>query len=117
MQKSFKFVLGQDFNPSDHASTVVASQLLSGFLAGVFGAMLNTPGDTTRTILQKRLLGGGGAAVTGATTLLGVGKEIVAARGIGGLYTGFKYKAFHLGGGGALMAFFLPFYTKLFDKL
>ena len=29
-----------------------------GFCAGVFGAMINTPGDTIRTVVQKRVLGG-----------------------------------------------------------
>ena len=31
---------------------------LSGFCAGVFGAAINTPGDTVRTVVQKRVLGG-----------------------------------------------------------
>ena len=30
----------------------------TGFCAGVFGAMINTPGDTVRTVVQKRVLGG-----------------------------------------------------------
>ena len=32
------------------------SQLLSGFCAGVFGGAINTPGDTIRTVVQKRIL-------------------------------------------------------------
>ena len=83
-----------------------------GFCAGVFGAMINTPGDTIRTAVQKRML----SSAPGVTSFLGVGKEIVIARGAGGLYAGFKYKALHLGGGGALMAFFIPFFTKIFDQ-
>ena len=31
---------------------------LLGFCAGVFGAAINTPGDTVRTVVQKRVLGG-----------------------------------------------------------
>ena len=89
-----------------------ASQLLSGFLAGVFGALINTPGDTLRTVLQKRVLSN--AAGSAEATLLSVGREIVAARGVGALYAGISFKALHLGGGGALMAYLIPFFrTKV----
>ena len=37
--------------------------------------------------------------------------EIVSTRGIGGLYTGLGFKAVHLGGSGALMAAFIPFFA------
>lgn len=87
------------------------SQLLSGFLAGVFGACFNTPGDTIRSNLQKRAFQG----QTGLT-FFGVGSEIVQARGFSALYAGFKFKAFHLGGGGALMAFLIPFFTGIFAE-
>lgn len=86
------------------------SQLISGFLAGVFGAALNTPCDTIRSVVQKRVLGD----LVGANTFLTVGEEIVKSRGVGALYAGFGFKALHLGGGGALMAFLLPFFKKLF---
>jgi len=94
-------------------TTTAVSQLISGFLAGVFGTALNTPGDTIRSLIQKRVFGN----LPGDITLLGVGREIYASRGFAGLYAGFKFKAFHLGTGGALMAILLPFFTKLFDKL
>ena len=58
-----------------------------------------------------------GKAANQAITFLGVGRELYAARGLGGLYSGFKFKAFHLGGGGALMAFLIPFFKSMFDKL
>jgi len=58
-----------------------------------------------------------GKAANQAVTFLGVGKELYAAKGLGGLYSGFKFKAFHLGGGGALMAFLIPFFKNIFDKL
>jgi len=86
------------------------SQLLSGFLAGVFGAALNTPCDTIRSVVQKRVLGD----LVGANTFLAVGEEILKSRGVGALYAGFGFKAVHLGGGGALMAFLLPLFKKLF---
>ena len=50
----------------------------------------------------------------GTVQFLAVGQEIVKSRGFGGLYAGFKFKSLHLGGGGALMAFFLPFFKKIF---
>lgn len=95
--------------------------ILSGFFAGVFGACLNTPGDTIRSTIQKRVLSkimNPSAAVSSelATTFFGVGQEIVASKGIAGLYAGFQFKAFHLGGGGALMAVMIPFFTKLFAE-
>ena len=51
----------------------------------------------------------------GTVQFLAVGQEIVKSRGFGGLYAGFKFKSLHLGGGGALMAFFLPFFKKIFS--
>ena len=39
--------------------------------------------------------------------------EIVAARGIAGLYSGFAFKALHLGGSGAIMAVAVPFFSNL----
>lgn len=112
VNKALQTLVGDDVNINKSPSLKVCSQLISGFLAGVFGAALNTPFDTIRTTLQKRLLSPNAQA--GATTLLGVGSEIISARGISGLYAGFQFKAFHLGGGGALMAFFIPFFTKVF---
>jgi hypothetical protein len=96
------------------SATKTLSQLLSGFLAGVFGAALNTPGDTIRSALQKKVLQGQGFSASGVPlTLLGVGQEIVQSRGFSALYAGFKFKAFHLGGGGALMAFLIPFFSGI----
>jgi solute carrier family 25 2-oxodicarboxylate transporter 21 len=90
----------------------VIGQLLSGFLAGVFGAAINTPGDTIRTVLQKRILAVPGAISADAPTLISVGREILQTRGPAALYSGFGFKAVHLGGGGALMAFLIPLFRK-----
>ena len=92
------------------------SQILSGFLAGVFGAALNTPCDTVRSIVQKRIFTGP-AGSAASTTFLGVGAEVLRAKGAGALWAGFKFKAFHLGGGGALMAILVPTFKQIFDKL
>lgn len=90
----------------------MSAQVLSGFCAGVFGALFNTPGDTLRSTLQKKVLQG----APGHVSLLSVGQDIVKARGVPGLYAGFQFKAFHLGGGGALMAVLMPFFTKVFAE-
>jgi hypothetical protein len=105
-----KKIKGKDFDIKKDPNTQVISQLVSGFLAGVFGAALNTPADTIRSSIQKRVLSG----YPGDVSFFGIADEIIKARGYGGLYAGFNFKAVHLGGGGALMAVFLPFFKKLF---
>lgn len=89
-------------------------QLLSGFVAGVFGAAFNTPGDTIRTVIQKSVIGG---AVDVTPTFMGTARGIINDRGFAGLYAGFGSKAIHLGGGGALMAFFIPFFQTQLTKM
>lgn len=100
-----------DFNKKNPKTAKIIGQVLSGFLAGVFGACLNTPGDTIRSALQKKVL----SNVATQATLLSVGQDIIASKGVGALYAGFKFKAFHLGGGGALMAFLVPFFKDVFQ--
>jgi len=89
------------------------NRITSGFCAGVFGACLNTPGDTVRTVVQKRIFNNQLEKGV-ATTFLGVGREIVSQKGATALYSGFGFKALHLGGGGALMALFVPTFKKVF---
>ena len=101
---------GVRFMGGDPNKFKMGTQLASGFCAGVFGACFNTPGDTCRTIVQKRIFNNG----AGATTFLGVGREIVTTKGVTALWSGFSFKAMHLGGGGALMAFFVPTFKKMF---
>ena len=90
----------------------VLAQLTSGFAAGVFGAMFNTPGDTIRSVVQKRIF----AEPSIPATFFGVGKEIIQTKGVGALYAGFGFKAVHLGGGGALMAFLIPMFKGVFER-
>ncbi len=80
------------------------NNLVSGFLAGVTGAVFNTPGDTVRSVVQKRLL----STTPTRATFLSVGKEIVREKGVASLWSGFGWKAVHLGGGGAVMALAVP---------
>ncbi len=83
--------------------------LLAGFIAGVFGTAINTPGDTIRTIIQSRVF----REKTGVEhTIFSVVSEIYRNRGISGLYAGFVVKALYLGIAGAMMAYLVP----LFDE-
>lgn len=111
-----QFFAKNDFDKRNPKAAKTISQLLSGFLAGVFGACLNTPGDTIRSTLQKRVLSAvaKGSPLAVNPTFFSVGQEIVAAKGFSALYAGFGFKAFHLGGGGALMAFLIPFFKGVF---
>lgn len=107
----------QGWNERNPKAAKTVSQLLSGFLAGVFGACLNTPGDTIRSTLQKRVLSAvaQGRPLAVNPTFFSIGNEIVQAKGVSALYAGFGFKAFHLGGGGALMAFLIPFFKNVFQ--
>mmetsp|Transcript_17022 Transcript_17022/g.27691 ORF Transcript_17022/g.27691 Transcript_17022/m.27691 type:complete len:364 (+) Transcript_17022:96-1187(+) len=98
--------------------------LLSGWCAGVFGAMINTPGDVIRTTIQKRVLQDGAdcSMPAGLTGLLTSGpvnfvKEAASLssgpKGAGALWAGFGFKALHLGGSGALMALFIHLFRCL----
>lgn len=100
------------------ATTLVFRQLLSGFLAGIFGASLNTPFDTIRSSTQRQILSGNAFdANNNKVTLLTVGKSILQSKGFGGLYSGFNFKAVHLGTSGALMAVFMPFFKQYFENI
>ena len=106
---------GPDSELKKNETVKVFSTVLAGFLAGVFGGIINTPFDTIRSALQKRILT---QASTSAVkhTFVGVGREFVTGKGIASMYSGFSFKAVHLGGGGALMAFFIPFFADMMDK-
>ena len=41
-----------------------------------------------------------------------MGGEIIAQKGVTGLWTGFQFKAVHLGGSGALLAMLIPFFKE-----
>jgi len=100
--------------------SVFWTQLLSGFAAGVFGSVFNTPGDVIRSVIQKRAVASTSRyAITPALLLSGVteffkvGAEVIKTKGIQGLYYGFGFKAIHLGGSGALLAWLVPLFKGL----
>jgi hypothetical protein len=60
-----------------------------------------------RTNIQKAALSsnppyGPVALSVSLAPMVSIGKDIVAQRGLGGLYAGFAFKALHMGGSGAL---------------
>jgi solute carrier family 25 2-oxodicarboxylate transporter 21 len=95
------------------------ASLASGFLAGVFASIPNAPGDVVRSVVQKKLFEtpdrkAYGISPAGVMEHITVTREIVKQRGLKGLYSGFSFKALHLGGSGALMAFFIPVFANMF---
>jgi len=92
----------------------LAADLVSGFAAGVFGAALNTPGDTVRSVVMKRAFSGPPGAPN--PKFFDVAAEIVRERGAASLYSGFGFKAMHLGGGGACMALAAPRIKAALDR-
>jgi solute carrier family 25 2-oxodicarboxylate transporter 21 len=115
IEHAAKLIAGNDFNLKANPTANVIATTLAGFGGGVFGGVLNTPFDTVRSALQKNFLLGGPNAV--AQTFSAVARDVVKKRGPQGLYAGFGFKAMHLGGGGALMAFLIPFFNDVFDKI
>eukprot|EP00501_MAST-03F_sp_TOSAG23-6_P002607 GSMAST32.ASY1.ANO1.2748.1 assembled CDS len=105
------------------------AQFTAGFCAGTFAAAFNTPADVIRTIVQRRMFNEITASMKGSSEVtvtrtgfsLGLGfpehfrvfKEIIGKSGIKGVYPGFGFKAMHLGGSGALMAMFIPIFSRL----
>ena len=87
------------------------------FAAGCFAVIPNAPGDVVRSVVQKKLFqdpsrAAYGVSIGGVREHIVVAQEIVASSGVKGLYTGFAFKALHLGGSGALMAMFIPFFSE-----
>jgi len=110
-------IAGPDYKLKEHPGANTVAIVVAGFMAGVFGGLLNTPCDIIRTSMQKKVLTQAIGTAIGGNSFLSVGQEVLKARGLLGLYVGFKFKSLHLGGGGALMAFFLPLFNDIFEKI
>ena len=114
--------------PLDPSAQRSLGQFLGGFLAGVAGAAVNTPVDVVRTNCQKAALqqvmeeAEKGAVqrarptpaffMSAFTEFAAMSGKIVAEKGLAAMYLGFIPKAVHLGGGGALMAWLVPWFSK-----
>ena len=96
----------------------MTQNLLGGFAAGMFGAIFNTPGDVIRSAQQKSIMAAApvknsfspGLVMSGVSSFFAMGAKIAAEKGVGGLYSGFSFKALHLGGSGALLAMLIPMF-------
>lgn len=97
-------------------------KVAGGFAAGTLGAAINTPFDVVRTNLQKRGIVRAASDMPAREVYamafsfpeyFGLGKEIVGQNGLAAMYRGFAFKAVHLGGSGACLAFFIPFFQRL----
>jgi len=115
-------LFGKFMSDSESPAMTKVARFLAGFSAGVTGAIFNVPGDLIRTNVQKRALEALNAGqkphianpLFAFGELFTVGGELVARGGPGALWTGFFWKAVHLGGSGALMAILLPFFNSVF---
>lgn len=100
----------------------MTQNLLGGFAAGMFGAVFNTPGDVIRSAQQKSIMAAApvkhsfspGLVMSGVSSFFAMGAKIAAEKGVGGLYSGFSFKALHLGGSGALLAMLIPMFKGMF---
>lgn len=91
----------------------------AGFAAGIAGAAANTPFDVVRTNIQKEALSGASKDSPARLAwsfgkMASVAKDITAAKGVGALYSGFGFKALHMGGSGAFVAMLIPVCAKMF---
>jgi len=108
-------------------SNKLAQDVVAGFMAGATGTALNCWTDVCRSIVQKKALAETfDAAIPrpGVMEPLNPGPffatagEIMAARGITGLYAGVGPKMIHLGGSGAILAVLMPrFKTMWYDAM
>merc|ERR1712182_116855 len=76
----------------------LAQDILSGFMAGVFGTTLD-PANKGEGFFQACLNPG---------PFFGQASTIMAEKGIAGLYSGYGVKCVHLGGSGAILAVLVP---------
>lgn len=108
-------------------SNKLAQDVLSGFAAGATGTALNCWTDVCRSVVQKKALADtfdksiprpSALEPLNPVPFFTTASEIMAARGITGLYSGVGPKMIHLGGSGAILAVLMPrFKTMYFDMM
>jgi hypothetical protein len=96
------------------------AQFCAGFSAGTFAAIFNTPADVVRSVVQRRMFSeptrkAHGISPAGVVEHVVLAQKLLRAKGVRGLYPGFGFKAMHLGGSGALMATFIPIFSRVMD--
>lgn len=108
-------------------SNKLAQDVLSGFAAGATGTALCCWADVCRSVVQKKALAETFDASIPRPSVLeplnpgpffATAGEIMAQRGITGLYSGVGPKMVHLGGSGAILAVLMPrFKSMYFDMM
>merc|ERR1740121_1708396 len=108
-------------------SNKLAQDVLSGFAAGATGTALNCWTDVCRSVVQKKALADTFDPAIPRPAMLeplnpgpffGTASDIMAQRGLTGLYSGVGPKMVHLGGSGAILAVLMPrFKTMWFDMM
>lgn len=104
-------------------SSPLGQDIISGFVAGATGVMMNCWTDVVRSVVQKEAIQATFDKSIPAPSALyltvnpgpffGKASEIMASKGIGGLYSGVGVKCVHLGGSGAILAVLVPRFKKM----
>merc|ERR1719450_280045 len=105
----------------------LAGDVLAGFAAGATGTALNCWTDVCRSVVQKKALADTFDPAIPRPSMMeplnpgpffGTASEIMASKGITGLYSGVGPKMVHLGGSGAILAVLMPrFKSMWFDMM
>eukprot|EP00388_Colpodella_angusta_P004936 GDKJ01015683.1.p1 GENE.GDKJ01015683.1~~GDKJ01015683.1.p1 ORF type:complete len:302 (-),score=53.71 GDKJ01015683.1:311-1216(-) len=100
----------------------LATDITSGFCAGVVGVILNCWTDVVRSVVQKETirstfnLSSSPNTKPAYITFSSVFNRLVAQNGFKALYSGFLPKCLHLGGSGALLAVLMPRFKEIWVR-
>jgi len=103
----------------DNGFNPTVAKLGGGFLAGCLGAIGgNIPSDVVRSVVQKKAFSDParktyGISPAGVIEHITVAREIVAANGLKGLYTGWAFKTGYLGAGMSLSTLLIPMFAEM----
>merc|ERR1712039_370890 len=108
-------------------SNNLACDVVSGFAAGATGTAVNCWTDVCRSVVQKKALADTFDPAIPRPSVMeplnpgpffATASEIMATKGITGLYSGVGPKMVHLGGSGAILAVLMPrFKSMWFDMM
>jgi len=107
-------------------SNKLAQDVLSGFAAGATGTALNCWTDVCRSVVQKKALADTfDASIPRPSAMeplnpgpfFATASEIMAQKGLTGLYSGVGPKMVHLGGSGAILAVLMPRFKSMYFNM
>merc|ERR1719229_1791328 len=107
-------------------SNKLAQDVLSGFAAGATGTALNCWTDVCRSVVQKKALADTFDPAIPRPSVMeplnpgpffATASEIIAAKGVTGLYAGVGPKMVHLGGSGAILAVLMPRFKSMYFNM